>query len=111
MKRSKKGRLKNERKTMATMISMYCHGKHGTMGNDICDDCRCLLDYALQRVDACQYGEEKPTCRNCSVHCYKQDLREKIRAVMRYAGPRIFFKHPLLVLYHIRHGFDKAPTT
>ena len=35
------------------------------------------------RLDRCPFRDEKPTCSNCLVHCYKPDMRERIREVMR----------------------------
>ncbi len=32
------------------------------------------------------HGTEKTFCANCKVHCYKPEMREKIRAVMRFFG-------------------------
>jgi len=36
-------------------------------------------------------------------------MREKIRAVMRYAGSRMFYRHPILTLFHFIDGFRKEP--
>ncbi|MDR2525428.1 MAG: nitrous oxide-stimulated promoter family protein, partial [Oscillospiraceae bacterium] len=32
--------------------------------------------------------------------CYRADMREKIRAVMRYAGPRMLLHHPVMAIRH-----------
>ncbi|MEG0375126.1 MAG: nitrous oxide-stimulated promoter family protein, partial [Raoultibacter sp.] len=34
-------------------------------------------------------------------HCYKPEEREKIRAVMRHAGPRMMTKHPIAAIRHL----------
>ena len=44
--------------------------------------------------------ETKTFCSACKVHCYKPALREKIRAVMRWYGPRMLTVHPVLALRH-----------
>ncbi len=44
---------------------------------------------------------EKTKCHKCPVHCYSQDMREKIREVMRFSGPRMMFYHPLEALRYI----------
>jgi hypothetical protein len=36
-------------------------------------------------------------------------MRETVRAVMRYAGPRMIWRHPVLALAHVRHGRRPAP--
>lgn len=45
--------------------------------------------------------ETKTFCSNCKVHCYRPEMREKIRVVMRYSGPRMLFCHPILALRHV----------
>lgn len=91
-------RLEREKKTVLTMIRMYCSGLHKS--ETLCDDCEQLHTYAMQRIDKCPFDDCKPTCAKCHVHCYKPDLREQIRQVMRYAGPRMLFSHPWLTLRH-----------
>ncbi len=45
--------------------------------------------------------EEKTFCSNCTVHCYRPEMRERIRTVMRYAGPRMLFHHPVIAIRHM----------
>jgi len=101
-------RMAREGKTVEAMINIYCHGRHGTK-DKLCSECRELLDYAMTRLDKCPFQEGKTTCANCPVHCYKPVMREKIRAVMRYAGPRMFYRHPVLALFHYIDGLRKEP--
>jgi len=65
---------------------------------DCCDD---LRKYALTRLAKCRYGNSKPTCRRCPIHCYKPDMRKRISAVMRYSGPWMLLRHPLLTIKHL----------
>lgn len=95
------GRLARERRTVAAMIRIFCRSKHGAAG--LCAECRDLEFYASQRLDRCPFGGDKPTCANCLVHCYAPARREQIRQVMRFAGPRMLWRHPWLAL---RHTFD-----
>ena len=60
----------------------------------------CCITPAL-RLEKCPFQEHKTTCAKCPVHCYKPARREQIRAVMRYAGPRMMFRHPRLAFYHL----------
>lgn len=71
----------------------------------LCPSCLSLADYVDERLDRCPFGEEKPTCKNCTLHCYRSEEREAIKKVMRFAGPRMFFTHPLLALKHLAKGF------
>lgn len=75
----------------------------------MCAECEALLDYAGLRLSRCRFGAEKPTCGNCPVHCYQRNRREQIKAVMRYAGPRMLWRHPLLALRHCLDGFRRVP--
>lgn len=92
-------RIHRELKTVRVMIGLYCRDKHGG-GPDLCEECLALWDYAKQRVDLCPFRADKPTCVNCTVHCYKPAMREEMKAVMRYAGPRMAWLHPILSLLH-----------
>ena len=83
------------------MVSLYCRKKHGSK-KFLCEDCRQLLGFSLQRLHYCPYGENKPTCANCDIHCYKPEMREKIKEIMRFAGPRMLWRHPLLAIQHLR---------
>lgn len=68
-----------------------------------------LFDYAERRLDLCVFGDAKPTCANCSVHCYSAEKREQIRVVMKWAGPRMLFRYPLLAVFHLLDGRRPAP--
>ncbi len=90
------------------MVGLYCRAHHGR-GKEMCGECRDLLDYAFRRLDCCPFGPEKPTCAHCPIHCYKPDMRAKVQEVMRYAGPRMLFRHPVLALLHFLDGFRRPP--
>lgn len=89
-----------EKRTVAWMIRLYCKKKHGTK-QGLCAECQSLNDYAVLRSDKCPFMETKTFCSNCHVHCYKADMREKIREVMRFSGPRMIFSHPIMAIRHV----------
>ena len=93
--------LKKERKTIAVMISMFCEAHHGTSGAQLCPACHELREYALKRLDKCPFGENKGACSKCRIHCYKPEMRKRVTEVMRYAGPRMLTKHPMLAIDHL----------
>lgn len=101
-------RVNRERKTVATMISIYWPAQHGT-GNGLCPDRRDLQNYAWRRLQNCPFQAGKTTCARCPIHCYRPEMREKIRRVMRYAGPRMLFRHPVLTLFHLVDKLRKEP--
>ncbi|MBR4451966.1 MAG: nitrous oxide-stimulated promoter family protein [Clostridia bacterium] len=90
-----------EIETVGLMIEKYCRGNHGSKKGVLCPECRELLEYAKLRREKCPHGDNKPFCSNCSIHCYKPDMKEKIRLVMRYSGPRMITDHPVIAMKHL----------
>ena len=90
-----------EQRVVEEMIRLYCRKNHGSAPGSLCPDCRALAGYAQARIGHCPFMAQKTFCANCKVHCYKPDMREKIRRVMRFSGPRMLFYHPLLALWHL----------
>ena len=88
-----------EKVIVSRMIALYCRKNHG--GKTLCPDCAALDVYARQRSDKCPFMETKTFCSNCRVHCYQPEMREKIRAVMRFSGPRMLFHHPIPAIRHM----------
>ena len=119
------GNIEREKQTVEAMIRLYCKGKrHGETENGtahrssahlsvfrfhlsvfpvppLCPQCQALLDYAIQRLEHCRFGEDKPSCTRCPVHCYKPAMREQIKQVMRYSGPRMLLHDPILAIGHL----------
>ncbi|MGI9235092.1 MAG: nitrous oxide-stimulated promoter family protein [Woeseiaceae bacterium] len=103
-----KKRLAREQVTMGKMVGIYCSAHHQPAGSTLCADCEEFLTYAETRLRKCPYGEDKPTCANCPVHCYKPAQREHARKIMRYAGPRMLLRHPILAIAHQLDGLRTA---
>jgi hypothetical protein len=101
-------RLQREVETIALMVRLFCQAHHSAQG-EFCAECAALLDYARQRLDRCRYTADKPTCAACPIHCYKPAMRERIRQVMRYAGPRMLYRHPTAALRHLLDARRKPP--
>lgn len=91
-----------EKRMVSEMIALYCRGNHGHSRKDgLCPACAELDAYARMRSDRCPFMETKTFCSNCKVHCYKPEMRERIREVMRYAGPRMLLHHPVPAIRHM----------
>lgn len=101
-------RRAREWKTMTTMTRIYCRDHHHP-ADGFCADCEQFLSYANARLERCRFGAEKPTCAKCPVHCYQRERREQVRVIMRHAGPRMVWQHPILSLRHWLDGFRQAP--
>ncbi len=118
-------RIDWEKRTVRHMIELWCRKNHGGKaccemgsrgsgqvsqggsgegshgGPGLCGECRELLEYSLARLEHCKFGNAKTKCHKCPVHCYRPDMREKIRTVMRFSGPRMLLYHPLEALRYL----------
>ncbi len=92
-------RIEKEKQIIEQMIRLYCKKKEGHP--TLCPECEEILQYALKRLDNCPFGEEKSSCKHCPVHCYKPQMKSKIRLIMRYMGPRMIWQAPLCTLKHL----------
>lgn len=97
-------RLEREKYTIEKMVQIYCQAHHHTSKRELCTECKSELDYAFKRIKACPFADKKPDCQSCPIHCYKKDHKEEMKKIMRFAGPRMAYKHPWLTLMHF---YDK----
>ena len=101
--------LWREKKAIQAMIKIYCQGeRHVHQKRGYCESCEKLLLYANERLDKCVFGEEKPVCARCLVHCYHPAMGREIARVMRYAGPKMLLRHPYLAIRHLL--IEKKPS-
>lgn len=103
MRDIEKKRQKEER-VVEEMVDLYCRKNHFNYDHKyhkMCPECRELADYARMRSEKCPFMENKTFCANCKVHCYKPEMRERIRVVMRFSGPRMLLYHPILAIWHL----------
>ena len=92
-------RIEEEKRVVEQMIRLYCRKRDGH--DELCPSCKELLDYDHSRLERCRYGEQKPTCKKCPVHCYQPNMKERIRIVMRWSGPRMIIYHPIAATQHL----------
>lgn len=98
-----------EMRVVSQMVALYCAGNHDAQartrtahcGEAVCDQCAAVDAYAVARTQGCRKMGEKTSCEACGNHCYKPEERERIREVMRYAGPRMMTRHPIAALRHL----------
>ncbi len=74
-----------ERKVLCQFIDVYCRENHHPPKGELCEDCADLLAYAMERLDKCPF-DPKPKCKDCTVHCYQDAYRQKIKKVMKFSG-------------------------
>ena len=109
MAKNLQSKREREKRIVSQMIEIYCKKQHHGRGNcGLCTECEALKKYAVERSDKCPFMEEKTFCSNCKVHCYKPEMREKIREVMRFSGPRMLFYHPILAVRHVIESKKEA---
>ena len=104
-----------EKKMVSEMILLYCRKQHkslrkasGLGKTELCQECAELENYARMRSDRCPFMETKTFCSNCKVHCYKPEMRERIRKIMRFSGPRMLFVHPVAAIRHVIESSREA---
>lgn len=105
MKKSAEEKKIKERNIVLLMVQLYCKKKHAEntfeKSDNLCLECKELLEYVFQRIDKCPFTETKTFCSVCKIHCYKQEMRKKIKNVMKFSGPRMLLRHPFIALNHM----------
>jgi len=101
-------RIRREAQTAQAMIRLYCRKTHGR-GSALCESCLEMSDFAIKRLDHCPFQEGKTTCAKCPVHCYERTMRQRIKDVMRIAGPHMLYRHPILATWHYIDSRRKTP--
>ena len=94
MKRS----VQREMRTIEAMTRIYCRHHHH---QDLCKECGTVLTYAFARIEKCLFGPEKPACNKCTVHCYSPAMKEEVKKIMHFSGPKMIYRHPIMALIHI----------
>lgn len=107
VKKNNGPKIQEEKRTIRAMIELY----YKTHDEPQIDKQK-MLSYSQLRLDVCRFGEEKPTCKQCPVHCYRPDYKEQMKQIMRYSGPRMLVYHPILAVRHLlkEHKSKKIKT-
>ncbi len=92
-------RIEHDKYILRKMIEIYA--RHRCNDDAARQEFNRLAQYACNRLEHCRYGEAKPACMDCPIHCYAPKERERIRMVMRWAGPRMILYSPRAVLRHL----------
>lgn len=100
-------RIAREKLTIKRMIAIY--QQQCTAANTDNTHYEQLFDYAMKRLDRCPFGEEKPACKQCPIHCYQPKQREEMKQIMRWAGPRMLWRHPILTYFHLMDDRKPVP--
>lgn len=93
-------KIEQDKETIDFMVRLYC--KHHLKTREVPQEYLDLIDYACKRLERCRFGERKPACKDCPIHCYKPELREKTKEIMRWVGPRMIFYAPKATFRHIK---------
>lgn len=95
-----------EKKMIRSMIEVYCRRKHGSRKGELCQKCSKTLDYCNAKLDKCPWGDRKGSCLSCKIHCYSPAMRDEVKKIMRFSGPKMIFYHPILTIKHFKKGAD-----
>ncbi|MDD5772013.1 MAG: nitrous oxide-stimulated promoter family protein [bacterium] len=99
-------KFNREKATIEKMSAIFCHGRHSSYARlpdgqgQLCPSCSELFNYSIERIKKCPHGMAKPRCAKCKIHCYRKDMRARMKEVMKYSGPRMLYRHPWLTLMH-----------
>lgn len=99
-----------DRRTLEAMGQIYCKAHHEGVEKDasgLCEECRGVVEATLARTAVCPF-EHEGNCQDCSLHCQRGEAQQKIKALMSYAAPRMFVRHPLMALEYVRKKFVKT---
>ena len=97
-KNKSNNRTKRKISSVSIMVTMYCNAKHVKSG--LCVPCSKLLDYSIEKINNCKSKVPAAKCSTCKTHCYSITMREQIKSVMRYSGPRMLLYHPVMFIRH-----------
>ena len=92
-------------KVLRQFIQIYCDTKHKdrakTNEDDIilCEECHDTLRYSSLRREYCPQNP-KPTCKNCEIHCYKPEYRQRIKDIMRHSGMILIKRGRFDLIFH-----------
>ena len=107
-------RRADEAELVSQMIALWCRAHHdgaepaagaaqvklNRRAICLCPACAELRDYARARIERCPRMETKTFCSACPTHCYRPEMRERIREVMRWSGPRMLLHRPVPAIRH-----------
>ncbi|MBF0119652.1 MAG: nitrous oxide-stimulated promoter family protein [Desulfobacterales bacterium] len=100
-------RLEREKITIRAMIEIYCKAFHND-STQICKECSDIYNYASFRIDKCPHKDMKPSCAKCEIHCFNKIMRDKVKKIMRFSGPKMIIYHPILSMYHYIDSFKSG---
>lgn len=98
-KNNLESRKKYESLVVTSMIHIFCKRKHSK--DYLCKDCEEIIEYCKKRIEHCPLGERKINCKECKIHCYSKEKRQKIIEIMRFAGPKMSYLHPIMAFRHL----------
>jgi hypothetical protein len=115
-------KAREDTRLLGDFTGIYCRGVHkgsersalvsdgselGVYGSKVpivCPECAELLRYAEKRRAFCP-KDPKPFCSYCDTHCYSAEMRDRMREVMRYSGPRSLLRgHAVDGIKHLIEG-------
>jgi len=95
----KQKNISKEKKTFDKMLKIYCKKKHKS--KVFCHECLEIQKYVYERIERCPFILDKPFCAHCKVHCYQKQMREKVIEIMKFSGPKMIFRAPILSIKHV----------
>ena len=92
-------------RVLREFIQIYCDTKHKDRlktrenNTNLCSECHDTLNYSSLRREYCPL-DPKPMCKNCEIHCYKPEYRQRIKEIMRHSGIMLIRHGRLDLIFH-----------
>lgn len=96
-------RVQRDLRTLQAIGSIYCAAHHaGALKDDagMCEECAAVIKYTHERASACPYNHEG-NCQDCKLKCNRGEQQQRIKAIMKYAAPRMLVKHPIMTMEYL----------
>ncbi len=84
---------------LGAMTRLYCKRIHGS--HPMCQQCKALIEFEIQRVSQCTGNTEGTGCQKCTRQCYPDAIRLEINHIVRWAEPKMQWRKPILLARHL----------
>ena len=98
-----------DRAILEAIGTIYCRAHHAECAQDaagLCPECREVVETTLAKAQTCPYGHSG-NCQDCDTQCQRGTSKQRVKAMMRYAAPRMVYRHPLMTLSYVSKKFKK----
>ena len=96
-------------RTLRAIGCMYCKAHHASSvkgPHGLCEECTATVAFTHERTKNCPYGHAH-NCQDCTTKCNRGQQQQRVKAMMRYAAPRMLLRHPLMTMDYLSKKLRK----